>query len=159
MGLSKGVSPSGRAVDFAVDETGVQQVDLTDAQSILGVDVQSHLTSNTVAINAVALTISTGATPNSTSAAIQTDGWNELNILCNSSVSHTGFFQVIWSYDNINFTFKETPATGTNVSNPSSATTDRWATLPVKAPYCKIYFANQDTTNAPTVTVQAYLKA
>lgn len=120
-------------------------------------DIQAHLTSTNTAINAVALTISTGATPSTTSSPITCDGFNEINIGAWSSVSHQGNFQIIWSYDNTNFNLYEKP-TGDKISNDTTGTM-RFGTVPVRAPYCKIMFQNSDTTATPTVTVMTYLKA
>lgn len=131
---------------------------LTGADGIIPVDVQNHLTQSIVALNAVALTIAGGATPSSTSSAITCDGFNEISIVAHSSVSHNGRFQVLWSYDNTNFSTAENVQTQNNNIN-SGTYSDRFATIPVRAPYCKIEFDNLDGTATPTVTNWVYLKA
>lgn len=132
-------------------------VDLAQSDAIIPVDVQNHLTQSIVALNAVALTISGGATPSSTSSAITCDGFNEISVTEISSVSHNGYFAIQWSYDNTNFNVWEVVA-GDKINN-NLTTNARWGTVPVRAPYCKIILQNADATATPTVTLNVYLKA
>jgi hypothetical protein len=141
----------------ASNSSGNVNVDIAQSDAIVPIDVQNHLTQTVVAINAVALTIAGGATPNTTSAAITCDGFNEISVVQTSSVLNSGRFQILWSYDNTNFNAYEL-CQGDKIINSGSYTT-RVATVPVRAPYCKIFVENQDTTATPTVTAWAYLKA
>jgi hypothetical protein len=141
----------------AIDQNNPLPVDLTTSEAIIPVDVQNHLTQSITALNAVALTVSGGATPTSTSSAITCDGFNEISIIQSSSVSHNGSFQIWWSFDNSTFTLGESPS-GDRIQNNGTFGT-RFATMPVRAPYCKIGITNADGTATPTVTANVYLKA
>lgn len=138
-------------------QTWLRGISVQESDVIIPIDIQNRLTQSIVALNAVALTIAGGATPNSTSSAITCDGFDNMSIVSVSSVANLGQIMIMWSFDNSTFTMNEVPS-GDKVVNAGTQTT-RVMTVPVRAPYCKVQFVNQDTTNAPTVTMDIYLKA
>lgn len=156
------VNQANYPVGMAQDSNGMPipevSVQFDQANAIMPVDVQNHLTQNITALNAVALTIAGGATPTSTSSSIVCDGFITLNVIMHSSVSHNGLFQILWSYDNSSFNIWELVQSANGNVN-SGTYSDRWSTIPVRAPYCKIIAQNSDGTIAPTVSVYAYLQA
>lgn len=118
------------------------------------VEIQGHLTQTVQTHNAV----SVAASGSSTSAqSVSCEGFSTVNISIKSDVSHNGRFQILWSYDNVTFNLFELPS-GTYIIN-SGTYGDRFADLPVRAPYFKLYLENQDAGAAHTMSAWAYLKA
>ena len=140
----------GRIVELA-------KIIATDIQ--LPTEIQSRRTQSILTQNAVALTISGGATPTSTSAYVNADGWDSLNITAKASASHTGRIQIQWSLDGTTTWNYELVSVGYGTVINSGAFQYREFSIPVRAPYFAVYYENQDAAVPVTVSVNAYLKA
>lgn len=101
----------------------------------------------------VPLTVSGGATPVTTNVGfISTEGFNELSLIVKSSATHSGRFQIQWSFDGSSIYGFEL-ATGT-----TGTFQYRQITVPVRAPYFKLYVENQDASIPVNVSAMYYMK-
>jgi hypothetical protein len=125
---------------------------LTQSDIQMPIEIQSRLTQTIQAHNAVALTVSGGATPNANSGAyIKTDGFDFISVITRASASHSGRFQIEWSIDGVTTHAYELPsATNSNQY--------RVAGVSVKAPYARVFYENSDATIAPTVSSWVHLR-
>lgn len=126
---------------------------LTQSDIQMPIEIQSRLTQTTQAHNAVALTVSGGATPSASNGTyFKTDGFETIAVITKSSVSHLGRFQIEWSIDGVTTHAYELP-NGVTVTNMF-----RCAGTTVKAPYARVFFENQDASVAPTVSSWVHLR-
>jgi hypothetical protein len=148
------VNQANYPVGMAQDSNGMPipevSVQFDQANAIMPVDVQNHLTQTIQTHNAVSIALSTGSY-GTNSTFYSCDGFFNLSAILKNDASTSASISVDWSFDGTNLAYSELIKSDSN--NQKGGTTD------IKAPYFRIYANNGDATLAHTMSAWAYLKA
>lgn len=129
---------------------GALGVDITQADAIVPMDVQNHLTQTIQAFNAVSIPLST----TSQSAWINCDGFLDVTFLLKNDASTNSYADFQYSFDG-----GTTIASADYTALVSSTSQNKTVNMPVKAPYIRINLANGDAGAAHTMSGWVYLRA